>query len=310
MKARLILISVGLGMLLALVLALDAAPLRQAAGYALDHPLGLLAAFAAYTASFALRALAWHQLVRERVTVRELFALILGALFLNHAAPAKAGDLARMYALARRGVAGERAVASVVLSRLVDLVGLLAVLIASWALTGAGGWERLVYPAFIVAGAVVALSILSRLMPPTRLDVVGRYIDRLQGALRETTRMALFRSLAFAAPAWVLEAGILLFVARGIGMDLSLAGVVAATCFAVLVAAVPLTPGSLGTYETGMVAVLIALGVSAEPAFAAAVTIHAVKFLYAFAAAPFALREGLAVVWKGKVRPDEAGVEA
>ncbi len=148
MRARLIFISVGLGMLLALALALNVEPLRQAAVYALDHPLGLLAAFAAYTASFALRALSWRQLMQERVPLRGLFALIMGALFLNHAAPAKAGDLARMYTLARRGIAGERAVASVVLSRFVDLVGLLAVLIASGAFVGGvWGWERLTYPA-------------------------------------------------------------------------------------------------------------------------------------------------------------------
>jgi glycosyltransferase AglD len=138
---------------------------------------------------------------------------------------------------------------------------------------------------------------------------VGHYVGRLQEALRETTWSALSRSFALATPAWVLEAGILLFVARGMGMELSPAEVVVATCFAVLAAAVPLTPGALVTYEAGMVAVLISFGVAAEPAFAAAVLTHAVKFLYAFAAAPFALIEGLAAVRKGGIKPDEVGVE-
>jgi uncharacterized membrane protein YbhN (UPF0104 family) len=305
---RLALISAGIVALLALALALNTDALQQAVQYALDHPLGLLAAFAAYTVSFALRALSWRQLVRERVPLSVLFSLIMGALFLNHAAPAKAGDLARMYALARRGVAWERAVASVVLGRLVDLAGLLAVLIVSWALVGIGGWERLAYFAFSVVGAAVVLTILSRLKPPLCFGAVGRYADRLRGALRETTRAALLRSFTFAAPAWVLEAGILLIVGRGLGLGLSLAGVVAATCFAVLVAAVPLAPGALGTYEAGMVAILLAFGVPAELAFAAAVTTHAMKFLYAFVAAPFALREGLAAVREEK-QPDEASVE-
>ncbi len=109
-------------------------------------------------------------------------------------------------------------------------------------------------------------------------------------------------------PAWVLEAGILFVVGRGLGLNLSMAEVVGATCFAVLVAAVPLTPGSLGTYEAGMVAALLAVGVPPEPALAA-VTTHAVKFLYALAAAPFALGEGVAAVRKREVRPDEAGLE-
>jgi glycosyltransferase AglD len=309
MKAhRLALISAGIVALLALAISLNTDALRQAGQHALDHPWGLLAAFAAYTVSFALRALSWRQLVRENVSLRVLFSLIMGALFLNHAAPAKAGDLARMYALARRGVAWERAVASVVLSRLVDLVGLLAVLTVSWVVVGIGGWERLAYSAFFVAGAAVALTILSRLKPPLCFGVVGRYADRLRGALRASSRVALLRSFTFAVPAWVLEAGILLVVEQALGLGLSLAEVIAATCFAVLVAAVPLAPGALGTYEAGMVTILLSFGVPAELAFTAAVTTHAVKFLYALAAAPFAFREGLAAVRKEK-QPDEASVE-
>ena len=84
-----------------------------------------------------------------------------------------------------------------------------------------------------------------------RFGVVGRYAARARTALRETTWANLLRSFAFAAPAWVLEAGILLVVGWGLGLGLSSAEVVAATCFAVLVAAVPLAPGSLGTYEAG-----------------------------------------------------------
>jgi glycosyltransferase AglD len=304
-----ILILVGTSALLALALVLDAASLRQAAGYVLNHPLGLLAAFAAYTASFALRALSWRQLIREGIPLRELFSLIMGALFLNHVAPAKAGDLARMYALARRGVTGERAVTSVVLSRLVDLAGLLAILAVCWMRIGVGGWEKLAYPALPLLGTAVALPVLARLKLPFRFGPVGRYAGRLRGALREVKPTALLRAFTFAVPAWVLEAGILLFVARGIGMELSFSELVAATCFAVLIASVPFAPGALGTYEAGMVVVLILFGVAPELAFTAAVATHAVKFSYAFAAAPFALGEGLAAVRNGKMEPDDAGVE-
>ncbi len=141
-----------------------------------------------------------------------------------------------------------------------------------------------------------------------RFGVVGRYAGRARAALRGTTWADLLRSFVFAAPAWVLEAGILHVVGRGLGLGLSLAEVVAATCFAVLVAAVPLAPGSLGTYEAGMVAALLIFGVPAESAFVAAVATHAIKFLYALAAAPFAFGEVLAVVRKER-KPDEAGVE-
>ncbi len=312
MRVRLALICVGLAVLLALALALAPADLVGALSYAADHPFGVALALVAYTGAFALRAASWRPLIGAPVPLARLFTLLMGALFLNHAAPAKAGDLARAYALARR-VPAERAVVSVVLSRLVDLAGLLAVLVVAWSFAGGGGWERIVLSALLVAGAMAALPLLSRLrlpaLPGAPFAVVARHAGRAQAALRETSRTALLKSFAFAAPAWLLEAGILWVVGRGLGMGLSAAEVAVATCFAVLVAAIPLTPGSLGTYEAGMVAVLLAFGVPAETAFVAAVTTHAIKFLYAFAAAPFALGEGLAAVRKGEAKFDETGLE-
>ena len=300
-------------MLLALALALAPVDLRQASSYAAGHPFEMALALLAYTGAFALRSVSWRPLVGARVPLAKLFALLMGALFLNHAAPAKVGDFARMYALSRGWVPAERAVVSVVLGRLVDLVGLLAVLVASWTLVGAGGWEKISPSILAVIGAAVALFLLTRSKLPAflgaRFGTIACHVTRVQAALRRTTRTALLKSFAFAVPAWVLEAGILWVVGRGLGLGLSPAQVVAATCFAVLVAAVPLTPGSLGTYEAEMVAILLAFGVSAELAFAAAVSTHAMKFLYALAAAPFAFKEGLAVVRKGEVKPDEAGVE-
>jgi uncharacterized membrane protein YbhN (UPF0104 family) len=204
---------------------------------------------------------------------------------------------------------GERAVASVVLGRLVDFVRLLVVLAASLAFVGgAEGWGTVGYAALVVLGMIVALLVLSRLDLSARFGAIGRQVERLRGALRETTPSALLCSLAFATPAWVLEAGILSYVGRGLGLKLSPAQILAATCFAILVSAVPLAPSALGTYEAGMVAILMLFGVTADLAFAAAVSTHAIKFLYALAAAPFALREGLTAIRKGEKKPDEARV--
>ena len=312
MRARLVLVFIGLVVLLGLALALAPVDLRRALDYAAGHPFEVALALLAYTAAFALRAASWRPLVGARVPLVKLFTLLMGALFLNHAAPARAGDFARMYALSRGRVSTERAVVSVVLGRLMDLVGLLVVLAAAWALAGPGGWVELLPSIWTVVGVAVALSLLARSRLPAflgaRFGAVVRYSGRVQAALQKTTQANLLESFAFAAPAWVLEAGILWVVGRGLGLGLSTAEVVAATCFAVLVAAIPLTPGSLGTYEAGMSAVLLTFGVSAELAFAAAVATHAVKFLYALAAAPFVLGEGLALFRKGEVRADEAGL--
>ncbi len=312
MRARIALVCVGMAVLLALALALAPVDLREATSYVTGHPLEVALALLAYTGAFVLRAASWRPLIGDRVPIAKLFALLMGALFLNHAAPAKAGDLARMYALSRWEIPTAQAVTSVLLSRFVDLAGLLAVLVASLALAGSGGWHGISLPILIFAGMAAALFVLARVRLPdsfgNRFGTVGRYAGRTQEALRGTTWSNFLRSFGFAAPAWVLEAGILLVVGRGLGLGLSLAEVVAATCFAVLVAAVPLAPGSVGTYEAGMVAALLIFGVPAESAFVVAVATHAMKFLYAFAAAPFAFVEGLEAVRKER-KPDEASVK-
>jgi uncharacterized membrane protein YbhN (UPF0104 family) len=310
---RVALILTGLAVLVTASLLLDAASLRQALSYAAGHPLALLAAYGAYTGAFILRTLAWRPFVPRSISASRLFGLVLAALCLNHFAPAKAGDFARMYGLATQGVEGGRAVASVILVRLADLAGLLVVLAAAWALAGGAEWGSLIAPA--CAGVVTSLALWG-LARTENLSLLGRLAvpaAKLRAALRETTPSALGVAFVWAAPAWVLEAGVLLFLVRGLGLHLGVAGAVAATCFAVLVTAVPLIPGGLGTYEAGMVFVLISLGVPVEPAFAAAVLSHATKFLYAFAAAPFTVREGVSAVVtrsnSGKVETDEASLK-
>jgi uncharacterized membrane protein YbhN (UPF0104 family) len=313
LRARVAVILVGMLALVSIALFLDAASLKEALRYAAEHPLALLAAFGAYTAAFVLRAFAWRPFVPRSIPTSRLFSLLLAALFLNHVAPAKAGDFARMYGIAEQGVEGGRAAAGVILARLADLVGLLVVLAGAWTLTGAAEWESLIAPAGAVAAAVLALWMLACTVTLPPLGRLAEPVAKLRAALRETSPGVLGVAFLWAAPAWVLEAGILLFLVRGLGLDLGLAGAVAATCFAVLATAVPLVPGGLGTYEAGMVLVLVGLGVPVEPAFAAAVISHSMKFLYAFAVAPFAVREGVSAVIArsnaGKVKTDEAGLE-
>jgi uncharacterized protein (TIRG00374 family) len=155
-----------MAVLLALALALAPMDLREATSYATGYPLGVALALLAYTGAFVLRAASWRLLIGDRVPIVKLFALLMGALFLNHAAPTKAGDLARMYALSWLGVPAAEAVTKVVLSRLVDLAGLLAVLVASLALAGFGGWSGLSFPILIFAGVAVALFVLAHLRIP------------------------------------------------------------------------------------------------------------------------------------------------
>lgn len=303
-----LIIFLGFAGLVALALVMAPNTFDQARGYAWRHPVEVVLAFVSYTGAFVLRALAWRPLIGVKVAVPRLFALIMAALFLNHVAPAKAGDLARMYGLAHHKVPWAHSVASVLLSRLTDLIGLLAVLYVSWALINIGVWNFIAWPAVVMAGIAGLLWLAVRVRLP-HLRGLGRLASKLQAALRETSWHSLMTALLLSIPAWILEAGILWVASRSLGMEISFSIAVAATCFAVLAGSIPLSPGGLGTYEAGMVLVLSALGQPVELAFAAAVTTHLLKFMYAFAAAPFALGEGLSVVRNRKVELDETSVK-
>ncbi|MEO2091451.1 MAG: lysylphosphatidylglycerol synthase domain-containing protein, partial [Gemmataceae bacterium] len=158
-----------MAVLVALALFLDGTSLREAALYAAAHPLALISALLAYTGAFALRTCSWRPLIGRDVPVVRLFSLILAALFLNHAAPAKAGDVARIFGAARLGVPGGRAAASVVLARLVDLVSLLVVLAGAWALAGGARWTAILVPALIVMSVAFAIWWTAR----TKIELTG-----------------------------------------------------------------------------------------------------------------------------------------
>lgn len=317
MRWRVAAIVLGMLVLFGLSLFLDAGAMREAVDYLRKNPFGLLAAFAAYTVAFGLRALSWRPLAGEYPR-RRLLSLLLAALFLNHAAPAKAGDFARIYGLARLGGGAGRAAASVILARLADLTGLLMVLAAAWTFAGGAVWSAVAAPAAMVLVAALAITSLTRLRVPRwpGLCRIPDLLEKVGSALRETNLRSFAVALTWAVPAWVFEAGILYYAALGVGLDISFAGAVAATCIAVLFSAVPITPGSVGTYEVGAVLALVAAGAPPESAFAAAVLSHAMKFLYSFAVAPLAFYEGLAMVTRRDVKvpnkrevEDEAGVE-
>jgi hypothetical protein len=80
--------------------------------------------------------------------------------------------------------------------------------------------------------------------------------------------------------AWVLEAAVVLAVARAAGVALSPLDAVAVTAVTIAAQAVAVTPGGFGTYEAAAAAAMVALGVDAGAAVAVAFVTHAAKTAY------------------------------
>jgi hypothetical protein len=80
--------------------------------------------------------------------------------------------------------------------------------------------------------------------------------------------------------AWVLESVVVYEIARAAAHPLTIVEAIAVTAVTIVAQAVAVTPGGIGTYEAAATAAMTAIGVPAGPAFAIALTTHAVKTLY------------------------------
>jgi uncharacterized membrane protein YbhN (UPF0104 family) len=262
----------------ALVLALDidtvAGDLETVAG----HP-ELIAAFAAlYTLAFVLHTLAWRALLPS-ISAARMFNILQVSLFLNHLLPLKAGDVSRIYLADRHGADTADAATSTIVSRVIDLVALLALAVTFSLVARDGISAAFAAPAMIVLVACLALlTVRSATAWLPRLPIVTRFAD----ALGRVSLRQLATALAWSVLSWVAEGAAVFAIVQATGHELSPAVVISAVAFTILFQSVQVTPGGLGVYEASMASALALHGVPFAEGAAIALATHAVKFGYAW----------------------------
>ncbi|WP_309119087.1 lysylphosphatidylglycerol synthase domain-containing protein [Paenibacillus sp.] len=247
-----------------------------------------LAMTAAYAAAFGLRAVAWRlylpKTMRPRVSL--LYHGLIYSLLLNHVLPVKAGDVARVGVLWRRGgVPGALALQSVAAMRALDLAAL-ALFAAAGAplLLGAGAAT----PAYVTAAAVLAVAAAGALALRRAHKLPWPAARRQAGYAREALRGS--RGAAIAAlvlASWALEAAVVWGVASAVAaVPGALAPFEALWANAFTIAGGPayVGPGGIGGYESAMSYALSRAGLSASDAFAVALLSHGYKFAFSYAA--------------------------
>jgi uncharacterized membrane protein YbhN (UPF0104 family) len=288
-----------IGVAVVLILTLDRARLWSAVELSPREPLPVVAAAAAYTSAFWLKALAWQRLLVARVPAGRLFSILQAGLFLNHALPLKAGEVSRPYLAAKHGVPAMEAVSTTLVARIADFAAL--ALIATVALS----FGPLPLAASIALGIATAALIATALVLVTAgfwtpSFLPGRLADLLAGlraALRGIGPSRLVEAAPLVLLSWLLEGAVLLSAAHLLDTDLSLRLAIGATAFTVLFQVVHITPGGIGVYETSMTSVLALHGVPADEALTLAVLTHALKFAYSFAVGgPFFVFEGVSLL--------------
>jgi uncharacterized protein (TIRG00374 family) len=227
----------------------------------------------AYLAFIVVRGWRWQVILRASAPTAgfaDATAVTAIGFAVNSVSPFKLGEFLRMAAIApRAGIGVGEAGATVVVERVLDVLGLLVIAVGAAVFSGAGSnsfglWSGV----FVVAAISLAIGVVAYLMvsyPQATLGVidrvaarlpagVGRFVDRfaasvLKGfaSLRSPRRLLIAGVLSLAV--WLcIVAGLAAFF-RALTTQLSLSTLVLACTIFIISQAVSVTPGGVGTYE-------------------------------------------------------------
>lgn len=276
--------------------------LRQA-----NIPLLLLSAATA-TATFPLRARRWRTLLEPVAGVlpfAPLWHATAVGMMVNNVVPARAGELARAFALTRetRRVTFSAAFASIAVDRVFDSVVLLALMLAAMldprfpreavvAGQRIGSWVALA--ALVAAGVLVALYLVV-FFPDWLIALFERFARRVVPALEARGRAALHAFAAglgalraprrFAAvfgwtlAHWLVNALSLWIGFRALGIGAPFTAALLLQGIIAIGVAIPSSPGFFGVFEAFAVAGLALYGIPAGLAVSWAVGFHLLSFI-------------------------------
>jgi glycosyltransferase 2 family protein len=282
------------------------------------NPLLVAAAGAAIAVIYSLQAARWRQIALGTGDLpwRTFLRMVIASVAVNNVIPGRPGEIARSYWLARSlGIAQGRALSTVFLDRSCDVVVLAILLGATYPFVPHHAWLSQVALAGAILGFVLLLLVLG-----ARLWVAlggsssrwyrlrGSWIGRQTYAMTHGTAVAANRrtlAIAYAITTvswcfWVLAAWL---VARSVGIHLSLIEAVFVTAVINLGAAVPSSPGFIGTFQWLSVASLGLFSIGRTNAFAFSILMHAIWYVpTTLAGGALAIRSGLS--WRRSITPE------
>jgi len=252
-----------------------------------EQPEKLLLMFFIYGASFWLRALAWKWYVQKNVSLAIYMDGLFLSLFINHIAPVKIGDVARISVLAdQENVSADEAFHSVAVLRLFDMLLLLF-------LSACGVYyyfeEFFIFNSFLLllgfgtAGAVVLVAVW-RWKPAFVRKHIGIAKQAWAGPHAFRIFIVVFLS-------WICEAIVVFEVAKMVGFPLSVIQAVWVNSITVAGQVFQIAPGGVATYEAIMSLTLTRIEPAWEKAYVVAILSHAFKFCFSYAV-------GIIVLWK------------
>ena len=255
----------------------------------------LFAALGLASANYLLRFLRWAFFLR--VLKIEAPAGVSALVFLSgltmSITPGKAGELVKCYLLnSRTGVPVSRSAPVVVMERLTDVISVI--------ILGLAGFALLPTPIIVVLAVVLVLSVAGLMFAVSRqasrlagLPILSRWSSLLRDSQEGFKELAVPRVMAMGViigvVAWFAEGLALWVILKGIGSDIALARALPIYAAATLVGAVTALPGGLVGTEGSMLALLQQSGVARAGASAGTVLVRLVTLWFAVAVGLLAL---------------------
>lgn len=254
---------------------------KLAAAFAHARLWPLAVAAALNFVCLAGKAACWRILLAPRhvVPTPRLLRYTIAAFATSVIAPARAGEVIRLWTLKRRDqvpVADSAAVA--VGEKLLDGVSmLLLVAPLPWLLPGLPAW---VGEAILACSAIAITVFLALFVAVGRVEVheksswLARFIAGMH-VMRDPLRLG--GALVTLIVVWLADLGMVSLTLYAVGIDLPIAAGLLILFTTNLTIMVPSTPAAVGALEVGALAATRLLGVADEPAFAFALLYHALQ---------------------------------
>lgn len=278
--------------------------------------LWLIPGIIAYFIAVAVRAWRWAYMLRaeHNISWQRLFPIVVIGYMGNNIYPARIGEFLRAYVLQRKAqVPVGFSLATVFLERLIDAIVMVAFVLIGLPRVvnlpdGVRSGITVASLIFGVATAIffwlalaphmaerIASGFITRLLPhrlqPIAHNFVNRFVAGMSCLRRPTDLLAI---VASSAVVWLIETIKYWCIAQGFHLTVGFVDLMLVNGISNLFTVIPALPGAVGTFDTGSIIALTALGVAREPASAYTLVLHVALWLPVTAlGAYFMLREGL-----------------
>lgn len=261
------------------------------------NPWLFLGALGVYYLTFAIRAFRWTGMLDQAGINRQngypvpglpgMTQIIVLSWFANSVLPARLGDAYRSYLIKQRAMASFGVSFGTILAeRLIDLVILVTVLLASGLIVFGTHTPEKTQQAFIAGAVVVIVGVLGVTMFWLFRESLERVIPHRIMPHYQKVRDGLFTALARPLPPsiismllWLLDGLRVYLVAWALGYQISYPAGIMVALISALVSIVPFTPAGLGFVEGFMVTALTQIGVPASTAAAIALLDRVITYL-------------------------------